>query len=81
MKRLFSNFKSSELINFKFELKSVKMFYKAYEIDNIITNGVSIPPTIVIPRNALLLGISTWETSPSRIGSRVIPEKVLIELY
>ena len=37
--------------------------------------GVSEPPTMVRPRLALVLGISTWETSPSRMGRRVIPVK------
>merc|ERR1719232_2155406 len=34
--------------------------------------GVSEPPTMVTPRLALVLGISTWDTSPSRMGSLVI---------
>ena len=35
--------------------------------------GVSAPPTMVTPRLAEVRGISTWLTSPSRIGSRVMP--------
>ena len=35
--------------------------------------GVSAPPTMVTPRLAEVRGISTWDTSPSRMGSRVMP--------
>jgi len=36
---------------------------------------VSAPPTSVIPRNIFILGISTWDTSPSIIGNRVMPKR------
>ena len=39
-----------------------------------LTSGVSAPPTMVMPKAELVLGISTWDTSPSNTGSRVIPE-------
>ena len=38
--------------------------------------GVSLPPTMVRPRAELVRGISTWDTSPSRMGSRVIPKQL-----
>ena len=39
-----------------------------------LTSGVSAPPTMVMPKAELVLGISTCDTSPSNTGSRVIPE-------
>ena len=42
---------------------------------SLLTKGVSAPPTMVIPREELVLGISTCDTSPSRTGSRVMPVK------
>ena len=40
-----------------------------------LTSGVSAPPTMVTPSDWLVLGISTWETSPSSTGSRVMPAR------
>ena len=38
-----------------------------------LTSGESAPPTMVMPRFWLVRGISTWDTSPSRTGRRVMP--------
>ena len=43
--------------------------------NGLLTRGVSAPPTIVMPSDGLVRGISTWETSPSSTGRRVMPGK------
>ena len=48
---------------------------------SLLTKGVSAPPTMVIPREELVLGISTCDTSPSRTGSRVMPVKYKKYIY
>ena len=44
-------------------------------------SGVSAPPTMVTPRLAEVRGISTWDTSPSRMGSRVMPAMTITINY
>ena len=41
----------------------------------LLTSGVSAPPTMVTPSDWFVRGISTWDTSPSNTGSRVMPAK------
>ena len=42
---------------------------------HLLTKGVSAPPTIVIPKDELVRGISTCDTSPSNPGNLVIPAR------
>lgn len=49
--------------------------YNAKFVYVFLTKGVSAPPTMATPMLWVILGISTCETSPSRTGRRVMPEK------